>query len=125
MNRDEVINAMAYRTFVDRDGAYWQVWDSQPTRVERRATQVDRRHPRAMSWHGAERRAGTDRRVTSQRRIMLSQGYGSGWLTFESLQEKRRLNPIPSRWEGMSETELRMLCENAKRVEKVDDSSAA
>ena len=78
-----------------------------------------------MPWHGAERRAGTDRRVTSQRRIMLSQGYGSGWLTFESLQEKRRLNPIPSRWEGMSETELRMLCENAKRVEKIDDSSAA
>jgi hypothetical protein len=56
---------------------------------------------------------------------MLSQGYGSGWLTFESLQEKRRLNPIPSRWEAMSEEELRMLCENAKRVEKVDDSSAA
>ncbi len=116
---------MAYRTFVDRDGAYWQVWDSQPTRVERRATQVDRRRPRVMPWHGTERRAGTDRRVTSQRRIMLSQGYGSGWLTFESLQEKRRLNPIPSRWEAMSEEELRMLCENAKRVEKVDDSSAA
>ena len=125
MNRDEVINAMAYRTFVDRDGAYWQVWDSLPTRVERRATLADRRSPRVMPWHGAERRAGTDRRVTSQRRILLSQGYGSGWLTFESLQEKRRLNPIPSRWETMSETELRMLCENAKRVEKVDDSSAA
>lgn len=68
---------------------------------------------------------GPDRRMTSQRRIMLSQGFGSGWLTFESLQEKRRLNPIPGRWELMSETELRMLCQNAKRVEKVDDSSAA
>ena len=116
---------MAYRTFVDRDGAYWQVWDSQPTRVERRASETDRRRPRVMPWHGAERRAGADRRVTSQRRIMLSQGFGSGWLTFESLQEKRRLNPIPSRWEVMTEAELRQLCGNAKRVERVDDSSAA
>lgn len=78
-----------------------------------------------MPWHGTERRAGMDRRVKSQRRIMLSEGYGSGWLTFESLQEKRRLNPIPSRWETMSEAELRELCGNAKRVERVDDSSAA
>ena len=26
---------MAYRTFVDMDGFYWQVLDSQPTKVER------------------------------------------------------------------------------------------
>lgn len=78
-----------------------------------------------MPWHGAERRAGIERRITSQRRILLSEGYGSGWLTFESLEEKRRLNPIPSHWETMSEPELRMLCEKAKRVEKIDDSSAA
>ncbi|MDQ3675085.1 MAG: hypothetical protein M3365_12035 [Gemmatimonadota bacterium] len=116
---------MGYRTFVDRDGAYWQVWDSQPTRVERRGDAADRRRPRMMPWHGTERRAGTDRRMTSQRRILLSQGFGSGWLTFESQAEKRRLNPIPSRWEAMNETELRTLCERAKRVERVDDSSAA
>ena len=116
---------MAYRTFVDRDGAYWQVWDSQPTRVERRAGSTDRRRQRVMPWHGAERRAGMDRRVKSQRRIMLSEGFGSGWLTFESLQEKRRLNPIPSRWETMSESALRELCGKARRVERIDDSSAA
>ncbi|MEX2111180.1 MAG: hypothetical protein WD802_11280 [Gemmatimonadaceae bacterium] len=116
---------MSYRTFVDRDGAYWQVWDSQPTRVERRASQADRRRPRTMPWHGAERRAGTDRRVTSQRRITLAEGLGSGWLTFESQLEKRRLNPIPSRWELSNETELRALCERARRVERLDDFSAA
>jgi len=116
---------MAYRTFVDRDGAYWQVWDSQPTRVERRAGSTDRRRPRMMPWHGAERRAGMERRITSQRRIMLSEGYGSGWLTFESLEEKRRLNPIPSGWETLGESELRELCGRARRVEHVDDSSAA
>ena len=116
---------MSYRTFVDRDGSYWQVWDSQPTRVERRGETAERRRPRTLPWYGAERRAGSDRRVTNQRRIMLSQGFGSGWLTFESLQEKRRLNPIPSHWESLNESDLRALCEKARRVQKMDDSSAA
>src|SRR5215212_3381638 len=90
----EGIKLMAYRTFVDRDGAYWQVWDSQPSRAERRQAQVDRRIARLYPWRGTERRVGTDRRMESQRRITLAQGYGGGWLTFESLQEKRRLVPI-------------------------------
>lgn len=116
---------MAYRTFVDRDGAYWQVWDCQPTSVERRAGSMDRRTHRVMPWGGAERRAGMDRRVTSQHRIRLADGLGSGWLTFESLQEKRRLNPIPSRWEALSDGQLRELCVKARRVQRLDDSSAA
>lgn len=116
---------MSYRTFVDRDGAYWQVWDSQPTRVERRFAPGERRRPKKLTWHGAERRGGPDRRMTSQRRITLAEGLGSGWLTFESLQEKRRLNPIPSRWETLTEGELRALCERARRVSKSEDSSAA
>jgi hypothetical protein len=61
-----------------------------------------------------------DRRITSQRRITLSEGYGSGWLTFESLSEKRRLIPIPARWEDLSQGELRVLCEKAKRVARVE-----
>ena len=66
-----------------------------------------------------------DRRVTSQRRITLSEGYGSGWLTFESLEEKRRLIPIPARWDELSQGELRQLCEKAKRVAKTEGTSAA
>jgi hypothetical protein len=114
---------MGYRTFVDRDGSYWQVWDSQPTRVERRATTGDRRL-RNLPWRQPERRSGLDRRVTTQRRITLAEGYGSGWLTFESLSEKRRLLPSPSGWEDMSHGELRALCEKAKRVAKLDESAA-
>jgi len=114
---------MGYRTFVDRDGSYWQVWDSQPTRVERRMT-AERRKPRLFPWRETERRSGQDRRVTNQRRITLAEGYGSGWLTFESLSEKRRLLPIPSQWETMSQGELRALCEKAKRIAKVDESAA-
>ena len=113
---------MGYRTFVDRDGSYWQVWDSQPTRMERRLSANDRRHPWPSPWIGAERRAGTDRRQTSQRRITLSEGYGRGWLTFESLNEKRRLTPIPYRWADLSQPELRALCEKARRIARNEGS---
>ena len=116
---------MAYRTFVDRDGAYWQVWDSQPTRVERRLSAGDRRGSRHFAWHGTERRVGHDRRVTSQKRITLAQGYGAGWLTFESLQEKRRLIPIPGNWENMPQSDLRQLCEKAKAVAKLESNTSA
>jgi hypothetical protein len=115
---------MGYRTFVDKDGSYWQAWDSQPTRVERRVSAADRRKERLFPWRETERRSGHDRRTNSQRRIILSEGYGNGWLTFESLSEKRRLLPIPSHWEDMSQAELRALCEKAKRIAKVDESAA-
>jgi hypothetical protein len=111
---------MAYRTFVDSNGGYWQVWDSQPTKVERRSSQNDRRNLKRFPWKGTERRNGLDRRVVSQRRITLAEGYGSGWLTFESLAEKRRLVPIPMAWESATQAELRILCERAKRVAKLD-----
>jgi len=114
---------MSYRTFVDRDGSYWQVWDSQPTKVERRMNTGERRHPQYFAWGGPERRSGTDRRTSSQRRrIVLSEGYGRGWLTFESLREKRRLIPIPARWEDLSQSDLRELCDKAKRVAKTEDT---
>lgn len=115
---------MAYRTFVDDDGSYWQVWDSQPTRVERRVAAADRRKQRLFPWRETERRSGQDRRLNAQRRIVLAEGYGSGWLTFESLSEKRRLLPIPLQWEELSQGELRALCDKAKRVAKVDESVA-
>jgi len=116
---------MSYRTFVDNDGTYWQVWDSLPNNFERRAPVNDRRRADNIPWNGPERRSGVDRRTTSQRRITLSEGYGRGWLTFESLKEKRRLVPIPSGWEEHSNDELRALCEQAKRIAKTDGTSAA
>lgn len=115
---------MSYRTFVDGNGSYWQVWDSQPTKMERRMS-ADRRQPRYYAWGGTERRSGTDRRTTNQRRIILSEGYGAGWLTFESLSEKRRLIPIPAHWEDLSQGELRALCDRAKRVAKSESERSA
>ena len=116
---------MAYRTFVGRDGAYWQVWDSQPTRVERRGSAEDRRHIKRFPWGGVERRSGIDRRSVSQRRITLSAGYGRGWLTFESLDDKRHLAPAPDGWEKATSTELRVLSERAKRIAKTDIGTSA
>ena len=115
---------MGYRTFMDNDGSYWQVWDSQPTKVERRLAATDRRKQRLFPWRETERRSGQDRRMSSQRRIILAEGYGSGWLTFESLAEKRRLLPIPLGWEELSQAELRAMCDKAKRVAKIDESAA-
>jgi hypothetical protein len=114
---------MSYRTFVDKDGAYWQVWDSQPSKFERRMGTDDRRHLKRFPWRGTERRSGIDRRATSQRRITLAEGYGRGWLTFESLEEKRRLVPIPNGWEEASSTALRAMCEQAKRIGKTDSGA--
>jgi hypothetical protein len=115
---------MAYRTFVDRNGAYWQVWDSQPTRMERRGTPADRRNMKRFPWNGLERRSGLDRRTISQKRITLAEGYGRGWLTFESLDEKRRLIPIPGGWDRATQEELRMLCAKAKLVAKAEGNSS-
>jgi hypothetical protein len=116
---------MGYRTFVDSDGGYWQVWDSQPARVERRLKGSDRRDHKPFPWRGADRRAGMDRRMTSQRRISLNEGYGAGWLTFESLDEKRRLIPIPLQWEDVSQAELRVLCDRARRIAKTEEMSSS
>jgi hypothetical protein len=86
--------------------------------MERRLRGSDRRNHKPFPWKGTERRAGQDRRQTEQRRITLSAGHGAGWLTFESLQEKRRLIPIPAGWETLGQPELRALCEKARRVAK-------
>jgi hypothetical protein len=75
-------------------------------------------------WKGVERRSGIDRRTVSQRRITLAEGYGRGWLTFESLDEKRRLIPIPGGWDSATQEELRMLCSKAKLVAKADGNSS-
>jgi hypothetical protein len=104
---------MAYRTFVDRRNAYWQVWDVRPERIERRS--IERRKAISSSYSGPERRA-TTRRNFEQKRIVLDNGLGSGWLVFESRTEKRRLTPIPTDWEQSNESQLRFLCDKALAV---------
>lgn len=46
-------------------------------------------------------------------RARLPEPFRSGWLSFDSGTEKRRLSPIPEGWQGMSEERLRALCTSA------------
>ncbi|SRR6266542_1282095 len=111
---------MSYRTFVDRFGAYWQVWDVRPNRAERRTIE---RRKRTGEWKGLERRRGQRRRLV-QVRTVVSSGRASGWLVFESLREKRCLNPVPKGWEKMSQEELRALWDKATPMATLADGNS-
>lgn len=110
---EQMVGVMAYKTFVDTRNAYWQVWDVRPDRMERRT--MERRRGGSGEWKGVERRSGERRRL-DERRIILDNGLGIGWLVFESKSEKRRLTPIPQDWDTSTEAQLRVLCDNAKVV---------
>lgn len=45
-----------------------------------------------------------------------------GWLTFESMLEKRRLAPIPDGWEELDDEALGRLCESAVFVRERGES---
>jgi hypothetical protein len=79
----------------------WDVWDVRPGGIERRHR--DTRPP-------------VERRVRSEFRVSLGMQMVDGWLTFESLEHKRRLAPIPENWSQVPDTELLRLCEQAVPV---------
>lgn len=92
---------MAYKAFVDPQRRRWDVWDVHPAAIERR-TGLDRRRAQ---------RAEPERRVQVERRRMrLAPELREGWLCFECAGERRRLAPIPSGWEQLTEAELASLC---------------
>jgi hypothetical protein len=107
---------MAIRSFCAADGVTWQVWSVVPglsTRAERRAG-YDRRSPEPVfRYTGPERRETPERRQSSP---FVSPQYATGWLTFESPTEKRRLAPIPQQWEHLPDSELARLCGEARPV---------
>jgi hypothetical protein len=49
-------------------------------------------------------------------RARLPDPYQSGWLSFDSGQERRRLSPVPDDWRTISEDGLRALCSKAESV---------
>ncbi len=114
---------MAYRTFLDNNGRYWQVWESHPHIFERRKSN---RRQGTGAQDGGERRQSQDRRLgASARTEYVDSHLASGWLTFESLTEKRRLAPVPSHWDEMSQPELISLWERAQPVARIGDESSA
>ena len=111
---------MSHRVFVDDKGEAWDVWLVLPTSAERR--RVERRAATAvggLSYAGEERRGRiSDRRLTkSGPRSPIDKEYSQGWLCFESESgEKRRLVPVPEKWEQLATPALIKLCRAAKRV---------
>jgi hypothetical protein len=70
------------------DGVEWAVWDVRPA------------SPARLELTGA------------------SPVLQSGWLCFESPEEKRRVAPIPDGWESWSDAELEACCRAAPRVQR-------
>jgi hypothetical protein len=92
---------MAHRTFTDSLARLWDVWNVEPTRVERRKGPPA--VPRAV-----------ERRRSSEPRALLGGDFADGWLAFETKDEKRRLANYPQEWVTMTDAELERLCSQAK-----------
>jgi hypothetical protein len=90
---------MAHRRLQDDGGRWWDVWDTRPTIIDRRAGR-DRR------TRGRNR---DDRRTKSEARVTVDPEYRNGWLAFQSGEEWRRLAPVPDSWETLPDAELRVL----------------
>ena len=109
---------MAFRAFRDSRGTEWHAWSVVPRNQHHRArSATDRRSAEpVLRYTGPERRTGVDRR---RMRTTLSPGLEAGWLAFESSAEKRRLVPIPERWDERSDAELEELCRTARSVPRI------
>ena len=88
---------MAARIFSAPDGTLWQAW-----------TVVPGEH---ADWPSHARRH-------------LPDSLAGGWVCFESASEKRRLSPIPTRWDDCDEGELWGLCSSAEPVRRRLDAAA-
>jgi hypothetical protein len=94
---------MPHRRVQDESGRWWDVWDTHPTIIDRRA--------------GRERRSGRrpvgDRRQKSEARVAVEPEFRGGWLAFQSGADWRRLAPIPIGWETSTDHQLLTLLQRA------------
>jgi hypothetical protein len=87
---------------------------------ERRVGAADRRVAARPIDFPDRRAAGGGR----PRRRVLTPGYERGWLAFQVQGDervRRRLAPIPSGWEGMSDAELAALCARAQPFQRTGE----
>lgn len=110
---------MTFRNFTDASGVSWSVWDVRPQGADRRRGRE--RRSRGIDDPGVDppvidERTGSERRrreAEEAPRFGIGDILSEGWLAFESPAERRRLSPIPPRWEIASESELADLCSRA------------
>lgn len=93
---------MALRRYKDASGRVWMVWKVSATFHPKRSGEDRRVTDRGFA--GPDRRSGDDRRGT-----IAPPAWANGWLCFESHDERRRLLPVPERWEQCSDEELERL----------------
>jgi hypothetical protein len=98
---------MPHRRVQDETGRWWDVWDTRPTIIDRRAGRERRRGNRAAG----------DRRQKSEPRVSVEPEFRKGWLAFQSGNDWRRVGPIPDAWEALSDGELLALLGRASATE--------
>jgi hypothetical protein len=105
---------VTHRTFKDRQGRIWDVWQVHPSAAERRFTQ--RRLLEEERDTDEERRSGVERRGALKKlsRSPIAQEFAYGWLCFETVGEKRRLAPVPEGWDRADDEMIEQWCCLAK-----------
>jgi hypothetical protein len=107
---------VTHRTFKDKHGRIWDVWQVHPSAAERRF--VTRRVEDKPLSDTAERRSGNERRLSEVRRVRptIAEEFTYGWLCFETADEKRRLAPVPEGWDRADDETIEQWCCVAKPV---------
>jgi hypothetical protein len=90
---------MSFREFKDESGIKWEVWDVHPTSITL-----------ALASANGNRHEIRDPIGPVQER------FAGGWLCFARGQEKRRLAPIPTGWQQLSEDDLLAMWRAAAEV---------
>src|SRR4051794_3435418 len=85
---------MSHREVTDADGVRWELWEVQPTLIEKREEAAD---PPATTG---------ERRHVRSNRMRVSPEMREGWLAIRSENERRRIAPIPDGWAELSDEEL-------------------
>jgi hypothetical protein len=109
---------VTHRSFKDKQGRIWDVWQVHPSAAERRF--VQRRVKDENRSDAPERRSGDDRRIGEQGhglpRATIAPEFTYGWLCFETSGEKRRLAPVPDGWDRADDETIEQWCCTAKAV---------
>ena len=92
-------NGMTHRKIRGDDGNDWDIWDVIPS-IAAQALAQERSH----------RSPEPPRRPAH---YTLPPAFRDGWLAFQSENESRRLAPIPTAWNQLSDAELRHLISEA------------
>lgn len=105
---------MTHRSFRDKAGLNWDVWEVRPSAAERRYLQ--RRIREEDRRQSSERRSGEERRRSQLSRTPVASEFARGWLCFECPSEKRRLAPVPEGWERAKDDTIEQWCCSARPV---------